>query len=106
MKKTTRKTRTVAKARSSRARGSPIPQIYSAYLNLRSALSDTLIAEDSWEEENWNDATMWISNAIAQLESARAKIYRHQEANNPVRDEAKPRSLWRLVRLFFYERNP
>ena len=31
-------------------------------------------------KDNWNDAAMWILNAIAQLESAKAKIERHQKS--------------------------
>lgn len=62
------------------AHGSAITAIRSAVLNIGTAMSDCESARDSWIEGNWNDATMWISNAIAQLESAKAKIYAHQEA--------------------------
>lgn len=57
----------------------PISAIESAVLNIGTAANDCASARDAWIDENWNDATMWISNAIAQLESARAKIYAHQE---------------------------
>ncbi len=61
------------------AAGSPIPAIESAVLNIGTAANDCAHARDEWMDEKWNDATMWISNAIAQLDSARAKIYAHQE---------------------------
>ena len=74
----------------------PIPAIESAYLNIGTAANDCVSARIAWADENWNDATMWISNAIAQLESAKAKIYAHQEyilsnaeSSNP---DLKPRS--------------
>jgi hypothetical protein len=62
------------------AAGSLIPEIQSAVLNIGTASNDCASAREAWIDENWNDATMWISNAIAQLESARAKIYAHQES--------------------------
>ncbi len=65
---------------------SAIPAIQSAVLNIGTAMSDCESARDAWIGEKWNDATMWISNAIAQLESARAKICAHQEAESPNND--------------------
>ena len=62
---------------------SAIPAIQSAVLNIGTAMSDCESARDAWIDEKWNDATMWIGNAIAQLESARAKIYAHQDAESP-----------------------
>ena len=61
---------------------SAIPAIQSAVLNIGTAMSDCESARDAWIEANWNDATIWISNAISQLESAKAKIYAHQEAES------------------------
>lgn len=60
-----------------------IPAIESAVLNIGTAMSDCESARDAWIEAKWNDATMWISNAIAQLESAKAKIYAHHDAESP-----------------------
>ena len=62
--------------------GSPIPAIESAVLNIGMAIADCESARTAWVYDNWNDCTMWISNAIAQLEAARSKIYAHQEAEN------------------------
>lgn len=62
---------------------SAIPSIQSAVLNIGTAMSDCESAREAWIEANWNDATMWISNAIEQLQSARSKIYRHQEVESP-----------------------
>lgn len=62
--------------------GSPIPAIESAVLNIGTAITDCESARTSWVYDNWNDCTMWISNAIAQLEAARSKIYAHQETEN------------------------
>lgn len=55
----------------------PIPAIQSAYLNIGTAISDCQWARLRWEDEEWEDCVTWISNAIAQLESARAKIQKH-----------------------------
>lgn len=63
--------------------GSAIPAIQSSVLNIGTAMSDCESAREAWIEGNWNDATMWISNAISQLESAKAKIYAHQETESP-----------------------
>ena len=60
---------------------SPIPAIQSAVLNIGTAASDCVSARDAWIEANWDDSVLWINNAIAQLESARAKIEAHK-ANN------------------------
>lgn len=57
---------------------SPIPAIQSAVLNIGTAASDCVSARDAWIESNWDDAVMWINNAISQLESARAKIEAHK----------------------------
>lgn len=65
--------------RLSPAAGSPIPPIESAILNIGTAVNDCEWAKSKWIDGEWNDCTMWISNAIAQLESARSKIYAHQE---------------------------
>jgi hypothetical protein len=43
------------------------------------SIKDCESAIDEWIDKNWNNTTMHISNAIAQLESARAKIYKHQD---------------------------
>lgn len=64
------------------AAGSPIPAIESAVLNIGTAISDCESARSAWVYDKWNDCTMWISNAIAQLEAARSKIYAHQESEN------------------------
>ena len=56
---------------------SPIPAIQSAVLNIGTAASDCTSASDAWIDANWDDAVMWINNAISQLESARAKIQSH-----------------------------
>lgn len=64
------------------AAGSPIPPIASAILNIGTAVNDCEWAKSKWIDGEWNDCTMWISNAIAQLESARSKIYAHQESEN------------------------
>jgi len=50
----------------------PIPAIQSAVLNIGTAMHDCESAREAWIKSNWSDATMWISNAIAQLESAKA----------------------------------
>ena len=60
------------------------PPILSAYLNMRTAKNDCDSAANAWERENLNDASMWITNAIAQLESAKAKISAYLE------NETKP----------------
>ena len=64
------------------APGSAIPAISSAYLNIGTARSDALMAEDAWEKENWPDALMWINEAINQLQSARSKITEHAALPN------------------------
>ena len=56
---------------------SPIPAIQSAVLNIGTAASDCASARDAWIDANWDDALMWTNCAIAQLESARAKIQAH-----------------------------
>jgi hypothetical protein len=56
---------------------SQVPAIESAVLNIGTAASDCGSARDAWIDANWNDAVMWINCAIAQLESARAKIQSH-----------------------------
>jgi hypothetical protein len=61
-----------------------IKPLQSAVLNIGTAMSDCESARDAWGKGNWNDATMWIRNAIAQLESAKAKIYAHQESKSEV----------------------
>lgn len=65
------------------AHGSAIPAIQSAVLSIGTAIKDCISAREAWIDKNWNDATMWISNAIAQLEAAKAKIYAHQDAESP-----------------------
>jgi hypothetical protein len=57
-----------------------IPAIESAILNICTACDDCDYAERAWFNDNWNDCVMWINNAIAQLESARAKIKAHHES--------------------------
>lgn len=57
-----------------------IPAIQSAILNICTACDDCYAAERAWLDDNWDDCVMWINNAIAQLESARAKIKAHHES--------------------------
>jgi hypothetical protein len=57
-----------------------ISAIESAILNICTACDDCDSAERAWLDDNWNDCVMWINNAIAQLESARAKIKAHRES--------------------------
>lgn len=57
--------------------GSAFPAIQSAALNLVTAARDADNALECWDEKKWEDSVMWINNAIAQLESARAKITDH-----------------------------
>lgn len=57
----------------------PISAIDSAFLNIGTALNDCLLAREAWGDKDWDDAVMWINNAIAQLESARAKIIDHEK---------------------------
>lgn len=62
-----------------------IPAIDSAVLNMSGAESDLRWAKAKWVKEEWIDCILWINQAIAQLESARAKIQAHQqqETNAP-----------------------
>jgi hypothetical protein len=62
---------------SDRKRETEIPAIGSAVLNIGTAANDCASAREAWIEESWGDAVMWINCAIAQLESARAKIKAH-----------------------------
>lgn len=62
--------------------GSAIPAIQSAALNLGTAARDADTALECWDDEKWADSVMWINNAIAQLESARAKITAHASLPN------------------------
>jgi hypothetical protein len=71
--------------------GSPIPPIESAILNIGTAVNDCEWAKSKWIDGEWNDCTMWISNAIAQLESARSKIYAHQESENEKAQQPRER---------------
>lgn len=64
------------------AAGSPIPAIESSFLNIGTAVNDCKWAKSKWIDGEWNDCVMWISNAIAQLESARSKIQVHQQEEN------------------------
>ena len=57
----------------------PIPQIQSAYLNLRTATSDVESASEAWEEERWASAVMHIDLAIQQLASAKHKIQHYEQ---------------------------
>jgi hypothetical protein len=57
-----------------------ISAIESAILNICTACDDCDSAERAWLDDNWEDCVMWINNAIAQLESARAKIKAHHES--------------------------
>ena len=52
----------------------PIPDIQSAYLNIRQAMSDAEYATEKFLLGERKEAVVWITAAIAQLESARAKI--------------------------------
>lgn len=61
---------------------SHIPAIESAYLNLGTALNDIEMARVKWEDDDMADAAMWIGNAIAQLESAKAKVEKYISAND------------------------
>jgi hypothetical protein len=69
---------------------SQVLAIESAVLNIGTAASDCGSARDSWIDANWNDTVMWINCAIAQLESARAKIQSHvANAEAHVRDRSE-----------------
>ena len=57
-----------------------IQAIDSAILNLGTAIGDCESARTAWVYDNWDDCIMWTNNAIAQLESARAKIKAHHES--------------------------
>lgn len=57
-----------------------IQAIDSAILSICTACDDCYAAERAWLDDNWDDCMMWINNAIAQLESARAKIKAHHES--------------------------
>lgn len=46
------------------------------------AARDADNALECWDDEKWADSVMWINNAIAQLESARAKITAHASLPN------------------------
>lgn len=61
---------------------SAIPAIQSAALNIGTAARDADNALECWDAEKWADAVVWINNAIAQLESARAKIEAHASLPN------------------------
>lgn len=61
---------------------SAIPAIESAALNIGTAARDADNALECWDAEKWADAVVWINNAIAQLESARAKIEAHASSPN------------------------
>lgn len=61
---------------------SAIPAIESAALNIGTAARDADNALECWDAEKWADSVMWINNAIAQLESARAKIEAHTSSPN------------------------
>ena len=78
--------------RLSPAAGSPIPPIESAILNIGTAVNDCEWAKSKWIDGEWNDCTMWISNAITQLEAARSKIYAHQESENTKLDDSQSSS--------------
>jgi hypothetical protein len=56
-----------------------IPAIKSAYMNIETARGDCVSARVCWVVRDWDDSVMWINNAIAQLESARAKIEAHKK---------------------------
>lgn len=62
--------------------GSAIPAIQSAALNIGTAARDADNALECWDDGEWADSVMWIDNAIAQLESARAKITAHASLPN------------------------
>ena len=67
---------------------SQVPAIQSAVLNIGTAASDCGSARNAWIDANWDDAVMWIDCAIAQLESARAKIKSHiANAQNETRED-------------------
>lgn len=68
---------------------SAIPAIQSAALNLGTAARDADNALECWDEEKWDDAVMWINNAISQLESARAKIMTHASLRNDKAHESR-----------------
>lgn len=58
-----------------------ISAIESAYLNIETARGDCISARACCVVGDWDDAVMWINNAIAQLESASAKIEAHKKRN-------------------------
>lgn len=55
----------------------PIESLNSAFLCMGTAQGDIEAARDSWIEERWNDALMWINFSMRQLESAKAKVEAH-----------------------------
>lgn len=53
------------------------PPLVSATINIDTARSDAVSALDSLDSDDYENAVIWLNNAIAQLESARAKISAH-----------------------------
>jgi len=58
----------------------PIHEKNIAVMDIGSASICCNRARDAWIDKKWNDSTMWITKAISYLESARSKIYDHQES--------------------------
>ena len=88
-KKHVSKKRAAAHGRPSRATCSAIPAIESAYLNIGTARSECDWARMSWMSESWTDAVMHISEAIAQLESAKTKIEAHMKPNTVISKKSR-----------------
>jgi hypothetical protein len=55
------------------------PELHSAAMNIKTAIGDCKIAKD--REGCRSDVKLWLDMAIAQLESAYAKLGRHIEAS-------------------------
>ena len=61
---------------------SSIPPLQSSILNIGTAVNACEWAKSKWINGDWNDCVMWINDAIAQLESAKSKIEKHQQQQN------------------------
>lgn len=59
-----------------------ITEIQSAYLNLEQSRSDADYATEKFLLGELKEAVVWINAAIAQLESARAKIEKETKRND------------------------
>lgn len=52
------------------------------FLNIGTAISNCQIARRAWLVDNYADCLVWVNAAIAQLESARAKIEKETKQND------------------------